>query len=100
MLPRQDLCNTLDQHIFTCYYYNIPVTHFEALYSMCYCLSFDTKCCVTVISLVTHFSICYMIVLLKVCFVVVGRRSSGSPRGEQYEGSLVRLRCEAAVAAE
>ena len=38
---------------------------------MCYCLSFDTKCCVTVISLVTHFSICYMIVLLKVCFVVV-----------------------------
>ena len=28
-----------------------------------------------------------------------GRRSSGSPRGEEYEGSLVRLRCEAAVAA-
>ena len=29
-----------------------------------------------------------------------GRRSSGSPRGEEYEGSLVRLRCEVAVAAE
>ena len=28
-----------------------------------------------------------------------GRRDSGSPRGEEYEGSLVRLRCEAAVAA-
>ena len=28
-----------------------------------------------------------------------GRRSSGSPRGEEYEGSLVRLRCEATVAA-
>mgnify|MGYP005829679195 CR=1 FL=1 len=27
-----------------------------------------------------------------------GRRGSGSPRGEEYEGSLVRLRCEAAVA--
>ena len=26
-----------------------------------------------------------------------GRRGSGSPRGEEYEGSLVRLRCEAAV---
>ena len=23
-----------------------------------------------------------------------GRRSSGSPHGEEYEGSLVRLRCE------
>ena len=29
-----------------------------------------------------------------------GRRGSGCPRGEEYEGSLVRLRCEAAVAAE
>ena len=29
-----------------------------------------------------------------------GRPSSGSPRGEEYEGSLVRLRCEATVAAE
>ena len=29
-----------------------------------------------------------------------GRRSSGCPRGEEYEGSLVRLWCEAAVAAE
>ena len=29
-----------------------------------------------------------------------GRRGSGSPRGEEYEGSLVRLRCEAAIAAE
>ena len=28
-----------------------------------------------------------------------GRRGSGSPCGEEYEGSLVRLRCEAAVAA-
>ena len=28
-----------------------------------------------------------------------GRRGSGSPRGEEYEGSLVRLRCEAAIAA-
>ena len=28
-----------------------------------------------------------------------GRHGSGSPRGEEYEGSLVRLRCEAAVAA-
>ena len=28
-----------------------------------------------------------------------GRRGSGCPRGEEYEGSLVRLRCEAAVAA-
>ena len=28
-----------------------------------------------------------------------GRRGRGSPRGEEYEGSLVRLRCEAAVAA-
>ena len=28
-----------------------------------------------------------------------GRRGSGSPRGEEYEGSLVRLRCEPAVAA-
>ena len=28
-----------------------------------------------------------------------GRRSSGSPRGEDYKGSLVRLRCEAVVAA-
>ena len=28
-----------------------------------------------------------------------GRRGSGSPRREEYEGSLVRLRCEAAVAA-
>ena len=27
-----------------------------------------------------------------------GRCSSGSPRREEYEGSLVRLRCEAAVA--
>ena len=26
-----------------------------------------------------------------------GRCNSGSPRGEEYEGSLVRLRCEAAV---
>ena len=29
-----------------------------------------------------------------------GRRDSGCPRGEEYEGSLIRLRCEAAVAAE
>ena len=29
-----------------------------------------------------------------------GRRGSGCPRIEEYEGSLVRLRCEAAVAAE
>ena len=29
-----------------------------------------------------------------------GRRSSGSPRGEEYKGPLVRLLCEAAVAAE
>ena len=29
-----------------------------------------------------------------------GRRGSGSPRGEEYEGSLVRLQREAAVAAE
>ena len=29
-----------------------------------------------------------------------GRRSSGCPREEEYEGSLVRLRCEAAVTAE
>ena len=28
-----------------------------------------------------------------------GGRDSGCPRGEEYEGSLVRLRCEAAVAA-
>ena len=28
-----------------------------------------------------------------------GRRGSGSPRGEEYEGSLVRLRCEVVVAA-
>ena len=28
-----------------------------------------------------------------------GRRDNGSLRGEEYEGSLVRLRCEAAVAA-
>src|SRR4051812_8725408 len=28
-----------------------------------------------------------------------GRRGSGSPRREDYEGSLVQLRCEAAVAA-
>ena len=28
-----------------------------------------------------------------------GRRGSGSPRREDYEGSLVRLRCEVAVAA-
>ena len=28
-----------------------------------------------------------------------GRRGSGSPRGEEYEGSLVRLRREAAIAA-
>ena len=28
-----------------------------------------------------------------------GRRGSGCPSGEEYEGSLVRLRCEAAVAA-
>ena len=28
-----------------------------------------------------------------------GRHGSGCPRGEEYEGSLVRLRCEAAVAA-
>ena len=29
-----------------------------------------------------------------------GRRRSGCPRAEEYEGSLVRLWCEAAVAAE
>ena len=29
-----------------------------------------------------------------------GRHSSGCPHEEEYEGSLVRLRCEAAVAAE
>ena len=29
-----------------------------------------------------------------------GRRGSGCPRGEEYEGSLVRLQCEDAVAAE
>ena len=29
-----------------------------------------------------------------------GRRGSGSPHGEEHEGSLVRLRCEAAIAAE
>ena len=28
-----------------------------------------------------------------------GRCGNGCPRGEEYEGSLVRLRCEAAVAA-
>ena len=28
-----------------------------------------------------------------------GRRGSGSPRGEEYEGSLVQLWCEAIVAA-
>ena len=28
-----------------------------------------------------------------------GRRDSGCPRGEEYEGSLVRLRCEATVTA-
>ena len=28
-----------------------------------------------------------------------GRRGSGCPRGEEYEGSLVWLRCEADVAA-
>ena len=27
-----------------------------------------------------------------------GRRGSGSPRGEEYKGSLVRLRCETVVA--
>ena len=30
----------------------------------------------------------------------MGRRGSGYPRGEEYEGSLVQLRCEAAIAAE
>ena len=34
------------------------------------------------------------------CSSDLGRRSSGSPRGEEYKGSLVRLRCEAAIAAE
>ena len=29
-----------------------------------------------------------------------GRRGRGSPRGEEYEGSLVRLRCEVAVTTE
>lgn len=29
-----------------------------------------------------------------------GRHDNGSPHEEEYEGSLVRLRCEAAVAAE
>ena len=29
-----------------------------------------------------------------------GRRDSGSPHEEEYEGSLVRLRCEADVTAE
>ena len=29
-----------------------------------------------------------------------GRRGSGCPCLEEYEGSLIRLRCEAAVAAE
>ena len=29
-----------------------------------------------------------------------GRRISGCPREEEYEGSLVQLQCEAAVAAE
>ena len=29
-----------------------------------------------------------------------GRRGSGSPCGEEYEGSLVQLRCEVAVAVE
>ena len=29
-----------------------------------------------------------------------GRHGSGCPRGEEYEGSLVRLQCEAAVAVE
>ena len=29
-----------------------------------------------------------------------GRRGSGSPRREEYEGSLLQLRCEAVVAAE
>ena len=29
-----------------------------------------------------------------------GRRDSGCPRGEENEGSLVRLRCEVAVAVE
>ena len=29
----------------------------------------------------------------------MGRRGTGSPRREEYEGSLVWLRCEAAVAA-
>ena len=29
-----------------------------------------------------------------------GRDDSGCTRGEEYEGSLVRLQCEAAVAAE
>ena len=29
----------------------------------------------------------------------MGRRGSGSPRGEEYEGSLVQLWCEAAVTA-
>ena len=29
-----------------------------------------------------------------------GRRSSGCPREEEYEGSLVRVRCEAAVAVD
>ncbi len=28
-----------------------------------------------------------------------GRRGSGSPRGEEYEGSLVQLWCEDAIAA-
>ena len=30
----------------------------------------------------------------------MGRRDSGCPCREEYEGSLVRLRCEAAVTAE
>ena len=29
-----------------------------------------------------------------------GRRDSGSPRGKEYEGSLVRLWCEVVIAAE
>jgi hypothetical protein len=57
--------------IFICYCVDISVTQFWVLYSLCYCLLLSHKLCVTVILLVTNFTICYMIVLPKLCSVVV-----------------------------
>jgi hypothetical protein len=62
-----------------CYYVDISVTQFWVLYSLCYYQSSAHKLYVTAIFPVTYFTMCYMIMLPKLCPAVVGGGSNQGP---------------------